>query len=600
MHVDTLSQLFLHTVKTFQKPDLLMFKKEGKYVPIATSEFALIVQKISMGLKHLGLKAGDKLILLSENRPDWVMTDFATLCLGAVTVPVYTSLTAEQIKYIINDSDAKFVVCSSLDLLRKVDAIRPELPMVRNYILFDGGGPDWTISLERLKKIGEEPDSNDRTEFEQTALGVKPDDLASIVYTSGTTGSPKGVMLSHANFVSNIKALDAVVEFTHKDTILSFLPLSHVLERMTTFSFLYKGATIAFAESVEKVVDNLMEIKPTIMISVPRLFDKFYARVMDNILLQSALRRKIFFWALKVGKKFSQKKLRREKISLWLKTGKKMADKLVLSKIVARVGGRVRFFVSGGAPLSRDVAEFFYAAGITILEGYGLTETAPVLTFNNFDRIKLGTVGVPVPGVTIKIAPDGEILAKGPNVMKGYYKKESETKEALEGGWFHTGDIGYFDEDGFLIITDRKKDIIVTSGGKNVAPQFIENLIKQSPYIQNVVIVGASRKFISALIVPDLTKLEAVARELGLTVSSQQEMIKNPEIIKFMLDEINRYTPNLASYEKVKKIALLEHDFDIDEELTPTLKIKRSVIERHYKDLIDTLYQDQATPDIRA
>jgi long-chain acyl-CoA synthetase len=590
--VETISQIFLNTVKTYVKDDLLAAKIEGRYVPISTEEFARRVKHLSLGLADLGLGQGDKLVIFSENRPEWTMTDFATLCAGAVTVPIYTSLMPEQVKYIINDSDARIVVCSNRNLWLKVEAVRAELRSVHHFILIDEEGPQGVVSLSEVMARGKTIAAADPGLFEKRALAVKPGDLASIIYTSGTTGVPKGVMLTHGNFVSNSKALDAVTEFSVKDTILSFLPLSHVLERMTTFSWIYKGASIYYAESIETVAENLLEVRPTIMISVPRLFDKIYAKVMDNVLAQSPLKRKIFFWALGVGKKCGARKIRHQPIPGWLGLRRKIAAKLVYGKIVEKTGGRVHFFVSGGAPLSGDVAEFFYAIGITILEGYGLTETAPVLTCNTFDKMKFGTVGQPVPEVEIKIAPDGEILAKGPNVMKGYYKKEQETREAMEGGWFHTGDIGHFDEEGFLVITDRKKDILITAGGKNVSPQPIENTLKANPYVQTAVVVGGGRKFISALIVPNFDKLEVYARAKGIPFGSRKELVEREEITSFMLAEVNRATPNLASYERIKKIVLLDRDFDTDTELTPSLKVKRHIVEKVFKPLIDLLYKD--------
>ena len=590
--VETISQIFLNTVKTYVKDDLLAAKIEGRYAPISTEEFARRVKHLSLGLADLGLGQGDKLVIFSENRPEWTMTDFATLCAGAVTVPIYTSLMPEQVKYIINDSDARIVVCSNRNLWLKVEAVRAELRSVHHFILIDEEGPQGVVSLSEVMARGKTIAAADPGLFEKRALAVKPGDLASIIYTSGTTGVPKGVMLTHGNFVSNSKALDAVTEFSVKDTVLSFLPLSHVLERMTTFSWIYKGASIYYAESIETVAENLLEVRPTIMISVPRLFDKIYAKVMDNVLAQSPLKRKIFFWALGVGKKYGARKIRHQSIPGWLGLRRKIAAKLVYGKIVEKTGGRVHFFVSGGAPLSGDVAEFFYAIGITILEGYGLTETSPVLTCNTFDRMKFGTVGPPVPEVEIKIAPDGEILAKGPNVMKGYYKKEQETREAMEGGWFHTGDIGHFDEEGFLVITDRKKDILITAGGKNVSPQPIENTLKANPYVQTAVVVGGGRKFISALIVPNFDKLEAYARANGIPFGSRKELVEREEITSFMLAEVNRATPNLASYERIKKIVLLDRDFDADTELTPSLKVKRHIVEKVFKPLIDLLYKD--------
>ncbi|HVP91357.1 MAG TPA: long-chain fatty acid--CoA ligase [Terriglobales bacterium] len=591
--VETLSQLFLNTCRTYRKDDLLSAKREGRYVPISTAEFEARVRNLSAGLRELGLRAGDKVIIFSENRPEWVMTDFAVLCAGAVTVPVYTSLMPEQVKYIINDSDAAFVVCSNRELWLKVEAVRGDLPKVRHYLMIDEEAPAGVTTLGEVAGRGKAAAAADPGAFDAAAMAIKPGDLASIIYTSGTTGTPKGAMLSHGNFVSNSKALDAVTDFVHTDQILSFLPLSHVLERMTTFSFIYKGSSIAYAESIDTVAENLVEVRPTIMISVPRLFDKIYARVMDNILTQSLPKRRIFFWALRVGKKCGASRLRKEPIPKTLAARRKLAEKLVFSKIIERTGGRVKFFVSGGAPLSKDVAEFFYALGITILEGYGLTETAPVLACNTFDKLRFGTVGTPVPGVEIRIAADGEILARGPNVMMGYYKREAETREALEGGWFHTGDIGYLDPDGFLVITDRKKDLIVTAGGKNVAPQPIENLLKANPYIANAVVVGGSRKFISALIVPEFGKLEAYARTNGIPFRDRADLCSRDEVRDFMLAEVNRSTPDLASYERIKKIVLLDRDFEISAgEMTPTLKVRRKYVEEKYKPTLDLLYKD--------
>ena len=591
--VETLSQLFLHSCRTYHKDDLLAAKRDGRYVPISTAEVETRVRNLSAGLRELGLRPGDKVVIFSENRPEWVITDFAVLCAGGATVPIYTSLMPEQIKYIINDSDAVIVVCSNRDLWLKIDAIRGELPKVRHFLMIDEETPAGVTTLAEVAGRGKAAAAADPGAFDASAEAIKPDDLASIIYTSGTTGIPKGVMLSHGNFVSNTKSLDAVTEFVHTDQILSFLPLSHVLERMTTFSFLYKGASIAYAESIDTVAENLVEVRPTIMISVPRLFDKIYARVMDNILTQSLPKRRVFFWAIGVGKKCGARKLRGEPIPKALAAQRKLAEKLVFSKIVERTGGRVKFFVSGGAPLSKDVAEFFYALGVTILEGYGLTETSPVLACNTFEKLRFGTVGPPVPSVDIRIAPDGEVLARGPNVMKGYYKKEAETREAMEGGWLHTGDVGYLDPDGFLVITDRKKDLIVTAGGKNVAPQPIENLIKANPYILNAVVVGGSRKFISALIVPDFEKLEPYARANGIPFKDRTELCGREEVRDFMLAEVNRSTPDLASYERIKKIALLDRDFEISAgEITPTLKVRRSYVEEKFKAVIDLLYRD--------
>jgi long-chain acyl-CoA synthetase len=362
---------------------------------------------------------------------------------------------------------------------------------------------------------------------------------------------------------------------------------------MVTYAYVYRGCTIAYAESVDTVAQNLLEVKPQIMVAVPRVFEKIYSKVIDTVLAGSGLKRKIFFWGLKVGKDFGRRRLAKQPIPGPLRFKRNLANKLVYSKIVAKTGGNIRFFVSGGAPLSKDIAEFFYALGLVILEGYGLTETSPVISVNLLQDPKFGTVGRPIPGVEVKIAPDGEILTRGPNVMKGYYKKEAETREAFDGDWFKTGDIGRMDEDGYLIITDRKKDLIVTAGGKNIAPQPIENILKTNPYIASAVVVGDRRKFVSALIVPNFEKLEDYARTSGIVFRDRAELTKNPKVVAFLTAEVDRATPMLASFEKVKKVLLLERDFEIEKgEITPSLKVKRNIVEKLYAAQIEELYRE--------
>lgn len=591
--MQTIPRLFLQLTDLYKKPALLLYKKDGHYVSLSTEEVRGEVERIALGLRGLGVVPGDKIILLAENGPWWAMTDYAILSLGAVTVPIYTSLVPEQIKYIINDSDAKVVIVSDRKLWEKTAAVKKELAKVTQFVSFEAQPAEGVLSLDRIKAEGEKARRADSPSFEVTAKAVKPDDTASIIYTSGTTGIPKGVMLSHANFASNVESLATIIPFGDKDIDLSFLPLSHVLERLGTFAFMSRGVSMAYAESIETVAQNLQEVKPTIMISVPRLFEKIYARVMDNVLAGSSLKRKIFFWALKVGKACGGLALQKQPVPGSLRRRRDIAHKLVFSKILEKTGGRVHFFVSGGAPLAKDIAEFFYALGIVVLEGYGLTESSPVIACNTFDNLRFGTVGKPIPGVEVKIAPDGEILARGPNIMKGYYKREEETREAMEGGWLHTGDIGHLDKDGFLVITDRKKDLIVTSGGKNVAPQPIENVLKQNPFIDNAVVIGGSRKFIAALIVPNFEKLEGYAKAKGVSYVNRRDLIQNESVIRFLLTEVDRSTPNLAPYEKVKKIALLDRDFEIEQgEITPTLKVKRNIVEEKYKELIDSLYRE--------
>jgi len=591
--MQTIPRFFLALTEAYKKPDLLLYKKDDVYQGLSTETVRQEVERIALGLRSLGVVAGDKVILLAENSPWWAMTDYAVLSLGAITVPIYTSLVPEQIQYIINDSDAKVVIVSDRKLWEKTAGVKKRLPQVGQFVSFEAEPAEGVLSLEKIKEEGEKARRADPRLFEMTARAVKPDDIASIIYTSGTTGIPKGVMLSHANFACNVESLASIIPFGAKDTDLSFLPLSHVLERLGTFAFMSRGVSMAYAESIETVAQDLQEVKPTIMISVPRLFEKIYARVMDNVLTGSSLKKKIFFWALKVGKACGELRLQKQPIPGSLRRRLGIAHRLVFSKILDKTGGRVNFFVSGGAPLAKDIAEFFYALGIVVLEGYGLTESSPVIAVNTFDNLRFGTVGKPIPGVEVKIAPDGEILARGSSIMRGYYKKEEETREALEGGWLHTGDIGYLDQDGFLVITDRKKDLIVTSGGKNVAPQPIENVLKQNPFIANAVVIGGSRKFIAALIVPNFEKLEEYARAKGVGYVNRRDLIQNEAVARFLLEEVDRSTPNLAPYEKVKKIALLDRDFEIERgEVTPTLKVKRSIVEEKYRDLIDSLYRE--------
>lgn len=591
--VGTLAGLFLNTCRNYVKPGLLQSKIEGRFVPISTAEFEGRVRRLSLGLRALGLRPGDRVILLSENRPEWVITDLAVLCAGGVTVPLYTSLMPEQIKFMINDSEARFIVCSDRSLWLKVETVRADLPRLAHAILIDEEPPEGLLTLSEVMGLGAPLAGIGHAEFDRAAEAVRPGDLASIIYTSGTTGRPKGVMLSHGNFISNIESLVQVVPFTPADLVLSFLPLSHVLERTATFLSLHNGSSIAFAESIEAVGQNMLEVRPTIMVSVPRLFEKIHQKIMDQVLSGSTLKRGLFFWALRVGKAHAARTIARQPVPKRLAFQRALAGRLVFSRILAKTGGRIKFFVCGGAPIANDIVESFYAMGLVILPGYGLTETAPVLSGNTLDDYRFGTVGKPIPGVEIRIAEDGEILARGPNVMLGYHKSPAETAEAMAGGWFHTADIGRLDPDGFLVITDRKKDLIVTSGGKNVAPQPIENLLRMNPFIRSAVVLGDRRKFVSALIVPEFERLEEHARAHGVPFLDRADLCRREETVNFLLAEVQRATPQLASYERIKKIIVLDRDFEIEAgEVTPTLKVRRAIVEARYKDLIDTLYRD--------
>jgi long-chain acyl-CoA synthetase len=591
--VTTLCELLLNSAQSYPKDEFLFVKKEGAYRPISMSDFFRTIRRFSLGLRDLGFGRGEKMIILSENRPEWTMADFAAICQGGITVPVYATLVAEQARYIIDDSDATVIVASDAEQGAKVEAVRATLSKVKQFITLAPQAPSgWTTFAEVCAR-GAKLDGADPGLFERLAREAKPDDIASIIYTSGTTGFPKGVLLTHDNFITNIVTVSTIIEFSAKDTVLSFLPLSHVLERMVTFTYIYKGCSIGYAECIDTVAQNLLEIRPHIMVSAPRVFEKIYAKVIDTVLAGSGLKRKIFFWALETGKAVSRRKLAGKPVGGGLELKRKIAHKLVFHKILEKTGGRVRFFVSGGAPLSQDIAEFFHALGLMILEGYGLTETSPVVAVNTFEKLRFGSVGPVIPGVEVRIAADGEILVKGPNVMKGYYKKPAETAEAFEDGWFKTGDIGKIDPDGYLVITDRKKDLIITAGGKNVAPQPIENILKTNPYVSNIVVIGDRRRFISALVVPNFEKLEPWAKEAGIAAATRAELVKNPLAVGLLQAEIDKVTAQFSSYERIKKIALLERDFEIGAgEITPSLKVRRNIVQEKYKAVIDALYAE--------
>jgi long-chain acyl-CoA synthetase len=598
MEVRTLCDIFYRSVDTFRKAEHLKYKKDGVWHGISSDEFRKAVEELSMGLRALGVEKGDKVALLSENRPEWAIVDLGTLCAGAVDAPIYATLPPAQVLYILNDSEAKVAFVSNPVQARKIAEVRDKAPLLKHVVRFDANDLPGMMSFEEMRAKGREALAKDPTAVRTRAAEAKPDDLATLIYTSGTTGDPKGVMLTHSNIVSNTVASSKVFEaLGPEDVALSFLPLCHIFERMAGhYLMLYKGATIAYAEGVEQVPANMQEVRPTVMASVPRLYEKMFARVQDKVAQDPPLRQKIFRWAIGVGREVFSHRVKKTTPGPLLKLKAALADKLVFSKIKERTGGRLRLFVSGGAPLSKEIAEFFGAAGMLIIEGYGLTETSPVIAVNRPDDLRPGTVGKPVDGVEVKIAEDGEILTRGPHVMRGYFKKPADTAEAIDkDGWFHTGDIGIFDADGFLAITDRKKDIIVTSGGKNIAPQPIETLIKTNKYVTEVVMIGNRRHFPAALVVPNFENLEAWARGKGIPLTSRQELVDRPEVVAFYEQAIKDLTPHLAQFERIKKIAVLPKEFSIESgELTPKLSVKRRVVEQKYKDLIDKMYEGAA------
>ncbi len=588
-------RMFFNRVERNGPRTLFKVKRGGEYRDITWDEAGRTVKEFALGLLELGIEHGDRISLLSENRPEWAFADLAILSIGAVNVPIYATNTPKQVEYIVKDSASRTLIVSSEKQLAKAIEARPNCPSMEKIIVLDEvGKTDYPMvsTFAEVCKTGAASDKEDV--FQRRLQAVKPDELASIIYTSGTTGDPKGVMLIHDNFLSNCRSVEQILPITEEDCCLSFLPLSHSFERMAGYyTPIFMGTTIAYAESVDKVRDNLKEVRPTFMASVPRIYEKFHAAVLEQVSSGPPIKQKIFNWSFRVGREMSAYKVAKKNPPLSLKLKYKIADALVFKKIKENVGGRLKYFVSGGAPLAQEINEFFHALGITILEGYGLTETSPVLTTNTPEHFKFGTVGKPVPDVTIKIAPDGEILAKGPNIMVGYFNKPAETAEALDAeGFFHTGDVGVLDEDGFLKITDRKKDLIVTAGGKNIAPQNIENMLKAEPYISNVMVHGDRRKFLSALVVPDFEKLEKFAAEQGIQYNSMSDLVKDQKVVALIQERVDAVNKQLARFETIKKFSILDKEFTLEDgELTPTLKVKRKVVSQKYKDILDSFYK---------
>ncbi|MGZ8471338.1 MAG: AMP-dependent synthetase/ligase [Gemmatirosa sp.] len=596
----TLTRIFFDAVRQYDKPNAMLHKAGGEWRPISHRTVAERVRRIALGLQELGVQRGDRVAILSENRPEWAIADYACLTSGVASVPIYPTLPAEQIPHILNDSGATAVFVSTPTQAAKLRQVRAQCTSLQHIIGMDAGSADGCdLTLADVEARGAAVESAERNaRYEREALSVQPDDLATLIYTSGTTGTPKGVMLTHDNFHSNVAAARAGVRFDQDDTALSFLPLSHVFEREGDYMYWSCGTTIAYVASIDDVAVALQEVKPTIAMGVPRLYEKMYARVFENAMSGGAIKKRIFFWALGVADRWADEKLAGREPRGMLARQYALAQKLVFSKLKERTGGRLRYFVSGGAPLAPEINKFFYAACIVILEGYGLTETSPVISVNTPEHFRIGSVGRPIPGVEVKIAPDGEILARGPNIMKGYFNKPEATAEAIDAdGWFRTGDIGAL-EDGFLRITDRKKDIIVTAGGKNIAPQPIENAVKTSKYVSQAVMIGDKRRFPALLVVPEWDALEKWAKIKNLSWTTRRELMDMP-IVRAKFDkEVQGKLAGLASFETPKKIGLLEHDFTIERgELTPKLSVKRKVVDQQYKDVIDALYADDGRGD---
>ncbi len=597
-----LVQIFFEQARRLQNKPGMLVKRGGEFVEISWSEWAANVETVAGGLMSEGLQAGGKVALLAENRPEWAYADLAILACACADSPIYPTNLAHQVEYIVKDSSAAFLFVSSAEQLEKGLAIIDNCPNLKKIFVFDEDLPadllkhDNVMTLSKLMEQGREWLKEGAERLEAIWQNIDADDLATLIYTSGTTGDPKGVMLTHNNFISNVIASSNCVRVDTSDTFLSHLPLSHVFERMSGYYLpIYNGSVIAYAESIDMVSQNMTEVHPTIMISVPRLFEKIYDRIYDGAQQSTGIKKRLVFWAFGVADKVSACKREGLKPSGLLLWQYGLAKKLVFTKLGDKLGGSLRFFISGGAPLPQKVAEFFYGTGYPIYEGYGLTETAPVLAVNYPDHIKFGTVGPVLEGVEIKIAEDGEILAKGPNIALGYYNNQAATDEAFVDGWFYTGDVGELDSNNYLKITDRKKDIIVTAGGKNIAPQHLENLLKMDKYIGEAMLYGDRMKFISALLVPDFAKVEEYALKNDILFTDIKGLLENPEIRAMLGRRIEKVQQenSIPGYEQVKKFVLLSSEFTMDnDEVTPTLKLKRKIVTAKFQQELDALYEN--------
>ncbi|NUN10709.1 MAG: long-chain fatty acid--CoA ligase [Ignavibacteriaceae bacterium] len=592
---DLFTYLTLEYSKTVTRP-LLRHKVNNQWTDVSYAQFKDETVSFARGLAELGVKRNDKVSIISENRPEWVYSDMAILGLGGIDVPLYPSLTADSVEFIVNNSDSVGIIVSNKLQLTKVLKIRANCRHMRFIVVLNEkdkpAGEKDVYTFAEVQEMGKRSSTYTDEYVWENARLANENDLCTIIYTSGTTGEPKGVMLTHKNIISNVNSALLSFPMYPEDIFLSFLPLCHIFERMGGYYTAFaSGGQICYAQSIETVAQDLQDIKPTIMTSVPRLFERIHSKIMKNVQSQPEKKQKIFNWALKVGSQYTQARKAGD-IPLGLRLQYKLADKLVYGKIRARTGGRIKFFVSGGAALPRELGEFFEIFGVLIIEGYGLTESSPVLCANRMDDYKFGTVGKPFPNVEIKIAPDGEILARGPNIMQGYYKNKKETDDTVKDGWLHTGDIGVFDAEGHLMITDRKKHLFKTSGGKYIAPTPIENMFLASTYIDQFVLIGDRRMFLSALIVPDFEALKEYADSRNIPYKDNDDLVKSKEIYDLLETELVKFQRNIANYERVRKFALLDKPFSIESgEMTPSLKLKRKVIEERYRELIEGMYQ---------
>ncbi len=588
----TLTSYFIEVFsKLDHKEEVFFTKVQETYIGYSRGKLVSRIYSMIEELRKLGLEKGDRVSIIASNRVEWVITDLACMYLGLITVPIYTSLSTEQIKYILEDSGAKVCFIASSFITDKVLKIKNEIPELKEVISYD----DFT-EMERAEgvkyyseligQLEHKKPSDCFKELERLDKEIGEEDTLTIIYTSGTTGQPKGVMLTHKNIYSNIQDCQKILNIDNKDAFLSFLPYCHVYERTAGYYLaLFTGAKIYYAQNIDTIAVQMPEVKPTIVIMVPRLLDKMYQKLLKRGEdMPDGLKKKMFKWGVKVAE------------TNWNNKGSlkwKLADKLVFKKIRERTGGRIRFFVSGGGALNKKIGEFFEGVGVSTLEGYGMTESSPVIAVNRPEKNKYGTVGKPLEGVMVDIAEDGEILVKGDIVMKGYYKMPEETKETIKNGWLHTGDIGELDNEGYLKITDRKKSLFKTSGGKYVAPAQVEDVILRLNYLDQAVVLGNGRMYVTALVVPNYDELKALAKREGIEFTNEKDLRENKELLKIMERDLKKIQAELGTHERVRKFSFLENPMTVESgELTPTLKVKRKVVEDRYKDLIEEMYYE--------
>jgi long-chain acyl-CoA synthetase len=593
MAYPTLTEKLLRAADELPQSRALSLRVDGQWESLPSYEFLARIAGLSNALEQLGVKTGDRVGLFAPNRPEWHIADFAILGLGAADVPIYFNESPDRIVYILNHSGAEVVIVAGEMQSRRLLACRDRLTSVK-HIICAAAPADLDNDILRFETLVTATGESLVAEYRLRSARVTPDQVATIIYTSGTTGEPKGVMLTHNNLSSNEETSVAAYEMSPADTAVSFLPLSHVYERVTAYAYIFHGVQISYVERMEDLPQALLEVHPTLAAAVPRVFEKLYANVVQKGHEATGLKRKLFDWAMQVARDSVRWKAYGDDASYGMNFRWKLADRIVYSKIREGIGGRFRAFISGGGPLSREIAEFFWAVGVPVYQGYGLTETSPVVSANYPGTNKVGTVGKPIENVNVRIAEDGEIMVQGPCVMKGYYQKPDDTKAVISSdGWLSTGDIGRFDEQGYLYVTDRKKDLFKTAAGKFVAPQPIENLLKVSPLISNAVLVGDARRFIAALIVPNFANIEAAAHVEGRSFASHEQLAADPWVHGLIEKEVTQMNSKLAQYETIKKFALLDHDFTFDGgQLTYTLKLKRRVIAERYAQIIEDLYAE--------